>query len=336
MRSERKKIGALEDADEQQVAAGVVLRDLAAELADAPREVIGLDEDLADGFVAHERRSVSARCRAAVSDRAAARGGRRRRAAGRRGLDAQHPALDDRAGAVAEVERAVAEREDVAQARGGARAQPAGGVLGEPPQDEPRQRGRQRARGARPRSGRGRRARSRRPRRARRPPRAAAPPSARRCAPPPDAARAARARGRHARGCARTRGRRWIRPRATRSPRAAQCAAVSARVTPQQRAHEQPVALGHAEQRAAARRRGEPVEDGLGLVGRGVARRQPSAERRRHARAGAQPHVARPRLEVAGVLGAPRREDLELDVALGAQRAGRAPRPRRPPRAGRS
>ena len=89
----------------------------------------------------------------------------------------------------------------------------------------------------------------------------------------------------------------------------------------EQRAHEQPVARGHAEQRAAAGRGGEPVEDGLGLVGRGVAGRKPRAARGGEARAGAEAHVARPGLQVAGVLGPARGEDLERDAELRAQRA---------------
>ncbi len=36
------------------------------------------------------------------------------------------------------------QRQQLGEPRGGARAQPAGGVLGEPPHDEPRERGRQR------------------------------------------------------------------------------------------------------------------------------------------------------------------------------------------------
>ena len=54
--------GALQHADQQQVLALVVARDLRAQLAHAVLEVVGLDEDLADGFVAeHARRSLGAR-----------------------------------------------------------------------------------------------------------------------------------------------------------------------------------------------------------------------------------------------------------------------------------
>ncbi len=38
----------------------------------------------------------------------------------------------------------------------------------------------------------------------------------------------------------------------------------------QQRAHERPISRAHAEQRAPARRRRQPVEDRLHLIGRGV------------------------------------------------------------------
>src|SRR4051812_42357928 len=63
---------------------------------------------------------------------------------GRCALAAQHGALDDRTGAAAEVERAVAERDDVVQARGRLRAQRAGRVLGQAAHDEARERARQR------------------------------------------------------------------------------------------------------------------------------------------------------------------------------------------------
>jgi hypothetical protein len=41
---------ALQDADENQLAARVVVGDLARELLDAVREVVGLDQDLTDGW----------------------------------------------------------------------------------------------------------------------------------------------------------------------------------------------------------------------------------------------------------------------------------------------
>ena len=55
------------------------------------------------------------------------------------------------------------------------------------------------------------------------------------------------------------------------SPRAAQCAAVSSRVTAEQRPHQPALARAHAEQRPAPGRGGEPVEHRLDLVGGGVA-----------------------------------------------------------------
>ena len=48
IRSAMKTHRALEDADEDQVAALVVAADLLAELGDPPLEVLGGDEDLAD------------------------------------------------------------------------------------------------------------------------------------------------------------------------------------------------------------------------------------------------------------------------------------------------
>ncbi len=58
MRIGEEEDRALEDPDEQQVAVGVLLADLLAERADALFEVVGLDEDLADLRVAHERRTI--------------------------------------------------------------------------------------------------------------------------------------------------------------------------------------------------------------------------------------------------------------------------------------
>ena len=49
---------ALEHADQQQVLARVVARDLLAQLAHAVLELVGLDEDLADGFVSRTRGAV--------------------------------------------------------------------------------------------------------------------------------------------------------------------------------------------------------------------------------------------------------------------------------------
>src|SRR5829696_260653 len=63
----------------------------------------------------------------------------------RRGLEADHAALDDRSRTVADVESAVvAEREDVRQPDRGAGAQTPGGGLREVPDDEPSERLRQR------------------------------------------------------------------------------------------------------------------------------------------------------------------------------------------------
>ena len=48
--------GALQHADEQQVAALVVARDLLRQLAHAVRELVALDEDLADALLVHRPR----------------------------------------------------------------------------------------------------------------------------------------------------------------------------------------------------------------------------------------------------------------------------------------
>src|SRR4051812_5677085 len=63
---------------------------------------------------------------------------------GRCALAAQHAAVHDRPRAAPEVERAVAEREDLVEPAGRLGAQLAGGRLGEPAHDEARERARQR------------------------------------------------------------------------------------------------------------------------------------------------------------------------------------------------
>src|SRR4051795_5534380 len=108
---------ALEDAHQQQVALGVVGRDLPVDLADLRLEVVGLDEDLADLGVPHRLGTLTLR------------------RAGGRAPHAHGPGGHAGARAVAEVQRAVvAEGQHVVQARGGAGAQGAGRVLGEPAQ----------------------------------------------------------------------------------------------------------------------------------------------------------------------------------------------------------
>ena len=210
--------GALQHPDQQQVLALVVARDLLAELAHAVLQLVGLDEDLADlGF------------RASGGSRCVPVGVRSKRST---------PLLDDRARAVADVERAVEARAQVVEA---ARPPAARGARARPRRARrtTSRRAPAAARaGARPRSGRGRRAPSSRPRRAPRPRRAAA----RRCA--GCCASAARVDSRSA-------GTRPSRTRAraktasslagvvdpAQAARAHQ-AAVSSRVTSEQRAHE--------------------------------------------------------------------------------------------------
>ena len=207
------------------------------------------------------------------------------------------------------------------QATGRAGAQPVDRVLREAPHDEPRERRRQRA------EVRDRDVVAAGERRVddlvehRRLVAQQLAPCARRCARPPGAARAARARARRGRGCGRRRGSSLEASSRQRRPRARAVRSGLLARDPQQRAHEQPVALGHPEQRAPPGRRGQPVEDRLGLVARGVAGRQPRAARERQPRAGAEPHVARPGLQVAGVARARGGLDLERDAEPLAQRA---------------
>ena len=78
----------------------------------------------------------------------------------------------------------------------------------------------------------------------------------------------------------------------------------------QQWPHEDSVPRLHAQQGAAARRRRQPVEDRLDLVGRGVAGRDVAAARERQLGGGAVALVARPRLQIAD-LRSPRAPDLE-------------------------
>ena len=87
--------GALEHADQEQVAPGVVARDLRAELAHAVLQVVGLDEDLADARVAqHRPASYGARAGRGAAPPARAR------------PEAQRAAADLGPQAAADVERA--------------------------------------------------------------------------------------------------------------------------------------------------------------------------------------------------------------------------------------
>ena len=71
----------------------------------------------------------------------------------------------------------------------------------------------------------------------------------------------------------------------------------------QQRAAQQAVARGHAEQGPPSRRGGEAVEHGLDLVGGRVPGRDHAAALEREPGGDAVARVARPRLQVAGPLG---------------------------------
>ncbi len=101
-------------------------------------------------------------------------------------------------------------------------------------------------------------------------------PCAARSPAPPDAPRAAPARAACALARARSGRRRCSYLRATASPA---LAAVLGRLLArhaQQRAHEPPLARGHPQQRAPARRGREPVEDRLDLIAGRVARPPPA------------------------------------------------------------
>ena len=158
------------------------------------------------------------------------------RAQRRRALAAQHAAVDDRAHATAEVERAVAAAPSDLVERGARRRghELAGAVLGEPPDDEPaRARGGSAARCSSAIVGRGRasavvdddvehlRLVAQQLGRAQR-----------RCARRPGGPRAAPARARRARARARTGRTSFVASSRHASPRARQYAAVSSRVTP--------------------------------------------------------------------------------------------------------
>ena len=151
--------GALEDADEQQVAVGVVAGDLLAERRDP--------------------RCLSWSGWTSISPMRGSRMRRQvywqRRRAGHRGST---PRSSTTTRAPSPRSSAPAPSASTSSRRaGGARAEPAGGVLGQAAQDEPGERGRQRGELSPARCGRGRRAPCRRPRRGPRPRRA----GARRC-----------------------------------------------------------------------------------------------------------------------------------------------------------
>ena len=84
----------------------------------------------------------------------------------------------------------------------------------------------------------------------------------------------------------------------------------------EQRPRQPPVAGPHAQQRAAARRGGEPVENRLDLIVGGVAGHDRRLVRQRQSGGRGVAGVARPRLQVAGALRAPRALDLELHPQL--------------------
>ena len=218
----------------------------------------------------------------------------------------QHARLDDGTHAVAQVERAVVE------ARGSRRGGRARASTGRPTASSASRRTTSRA------SARGsaasvcdgdvvaaRRARCRRRRRARRPRRAAAAPCGRRCAARPGGC--ARAPG-SARALTRLRAKASDVVRGVLAPGQAALPGCAARSPRARRSSSgrisRPSFARHPEQRPAARARGQAVEDGLGLVGRGVAGREVGPPRSTASCApDAEPDVARPRLEVPGPSG---------------------------------
>ena len=87
----------------------------------------------------------------------------------------------------------------------------------------------------------------------------------------------------------------------------------------EQRPYEDAVTGAHAEQRAAARRGREPVQDRLDLIGRGVARRDVAAVGEHELGGRVVALGPRPRLEIAGVRNG-RMTDLEWHSEPGAER----------------
>ena len=271
--------GALEDADEQQVAVGVVARRSPPPSSrHASLQVVGLDEDLADGRVAHRRGSL--RAASGVS------GGVRPRSAA-------SPPPTTRPRAVAEVERgALGEargsrpaRAPTAGTRRPARlGQPADGRAGPARAAARAQRGerdlvaRRRARSATTASSTSASSRSSA---ARAHDVALGAPGGRRAAPASRPCAHAGARERA--------GSSLVASSRQASPRGAAIRRRLARgVTSSSGRTSRPSRAAHAEQRAAAGRRREPVEDRLGLVGRRVRRRR----RSRRARSAAPPPAA--------------------------------------------
>ena len=112
------------------------------------------------------------------------------------------------------------------------------------------------------------------------------------------------------------------------SPRSTQYAAVCSRVMPSSGRHDPARALRHPEQRAPARRGGEPVEDGLDLVGRGVAGGDQRAARLREPLRLGVAHLARPGLHVARAARPARCTSAARRAARTARRS--TPRRRRP------
>ena len=299
---------ALQHADQQQVAVRVVSRDLGAELAHAVLEVVGLDEDLADAGVAQHAPHPT-RTRAAGAARRDPRWGRS--AACRRGRPRG--------------------------ARRRRRARRPRGARGPPPCDARspgRARRPRRRRALDARAGRARAAAARAPRRraGRRP----------RCSAVGTAASSTAASSRSSASVRSTLASAagWIARSAGSSPARSRLRANAGEAFEASSRQGSPravavgggllardargaggraaLARGHAEEGAAAGRRGEPVEHGLDLVGRRVAGGDVAAAG--EPRRGGVARVARPRLQVAGALGPARALHVKRDAEPLAQR----------------
>ena len=268
--------GALQHADEQRVAARVVARDLRAQLADAVLQIVRLDQDLADRRVAHE----GAECRSPA-------------------LGVQHPR--------SATARTPPPRSSIARPVR-RRAATSSACFAAPGTSLPAAPSASRCTTSRAQRGRQRRKALERDLE---PPGASSscsPTSASSTSPSSRSSSAVRSTLAAAAGwiCSsagtsplRTRLRAYLSPplRHVVAPGQAALLAVGGRLRArdaEQRAHEQPVARAHAEQRAAARRGGEPVEDRLDLVVGGVARGDDGvALAPRRARASSRPRSAR-------------------------------------------
>ena len=110
------------------------------------------------------------------------------------------------------------------------------------------------------------------------------------------------------------RRRRCSRPRASAGPAPRSRSPVCSRVTPSSGRTRRPSAAAHPQQRAPARRGGQPVEDRLDLIGGGVTGREQRVVALAASRSPRRSELPRPRLQVARPLPAASRARTDVEA----------------------